>query len=147
MMSKSERELRRVNLFFEKVDEKGVFIYVKVRIGSQKLWGLIDTGASRSMISDSISDKLKIPITYLQENDKKVSGVSGSVDAVGLQNITQWYVGKHKMSKLTVGVMQFDYLHDTCKEHKIKIFDMIIGADFLKERQVILDFKNKSMNL
>ena len=114
------------------------------RINGEKAVLLIDTGASNSCIALDEKNNFKIkedgePFEASGAGKDKVKAVLGhQCDLI----LGRYAVGKHAFVLLDMQHINATLIHENGKP-----INGILGADFLKKNQAIIDYKNKSLNL
>jgi predicted aspartyl protease len=127
-----------------KLGEDGFHLMCKVKISGKKVRALIDTGASKSVISASLS--LLLPhLESVNVLDSQATGISpGQLDA-NFVMLDKVKFGPVKIENLAVAVMDMTHIMTTYKEAGLDSFDMIIGGDILKSTKAAIDYRNKKI--
>lgn len=116
---------------------KTLHLICQARINGIKARLLIDTGASSSCIA----------LEEQQRFDLKVDG--DSFEAVGagkdkmkaiLSHKCRLSVGRHKVEPFAFTLLEMRHINATLKTQNVPPIDGILGADFLKEKKVIIDY-------
>ncbi|NCF31184.1 MAG: hypothetical protein GWP29_04810 [Bacteroidetes bacterium] len=114
------------------------------RINGVKAVLLIDTGASNSCIALAEKDNFKI-----EENGEPFEASGAGKDKVKaiLGHQCDLILGIHAVGKHAFILLDMQHINATLMQENGKPINGILGADFLKENQAIIDYKNKSLNL
>jgi hypothetical protein len=56
-------------------------------------------------------------------------------------------LGRHAVGKHAFILLDMQHINATLMQENGKPINGILGADFLKENQAVIDYKNKSLNL
>ena len=101
---------------------------LRVTVGNTTVNGLIDTGASISVISCNFISKLKPSLVkYLQSDINKIYGVGNVAHDVTEKVQLSLRVGNQKLTQCFYILRQNQY-------------DIILGMDFIRQHQVKMDF-------
>jgi predicted aspartyl protease len=114
------------------------------RINGVKAVLLIDTGASNSCIALAEKDNFKIA-----ENGEPFEASGAGKDKVKaiLGHQCDLILGRHAVGKHAFILLDMQHINATLMQENGKPINGILGADFLKENQAVIDYKNKSLNL
>jgi predicted aspartyl protease len=127
-----------------KLGEDGFHLMCNVKISGKKVRALIDTGASKSVISAALSELLP-HLESVKVQDAQTTGISpGQLDA-NFVLLDKVKFGPVKIKNLAVAVMDMTHIMETYKEAGLDSFDMIIGGDILKSTKATIDYKNKKV--
>ncbi|WUR02435.1 endoplasmic reticulum membrane-associated oxidoreductin (ERO1) [Vairimorpha necatrix] len=105
-------------------------IIVRAKIKEHNIKVLLDSGASRSFISESLAKKLNLP---LREN-KAIRTVIANGEVITSNKSTEFEI---KFEGVNKNYTIKPYIFDKC------MHDIILGGDFLFGNNCILDYKNK----
>lgn len=114
------------------------------RINGVKAVLLIDTGASNSCIALEEKENFNI-----KENGEpfKASGAGKDKVKAVLGHQCELILGRHAVGKHAFVLLEMQHINATLKHENAKPINGILGADFLKKNQAIIDYKNKTLNL
>ena len=104
-------------------------------INNKPLRILVDTGASVSLIFSNVIDKLNLSDFVDTRKKKQLTGI-GTGNTIG----NLWYI------ELTLEDMNFP-ISLTVSDSNIEQFDIILGINFLRSYNAVIDFKNKILRL
>lgn len=105
------------------------------QIGEVALKVIIDTGASRTSISNSGARQIKLsPSDYSTQSSYKIKGVGGSTSA-RLAKIKEMRVGNNIFENINILILEPRQI-DSTKRH-----DIILGLDFLINYSLLYDAK------
>jgi hypothetical protein len=110
-------------------------IYINGYINNKLLKVIIDTGASISIIPELILKNLKLDLFIDSSRKSQLIGMCTDISIGKL-----WYVD------LVLDNNNFP-LNLTVIKNQIKDYDIILGINFLKEYQAIIDFNNNIIKL
>ena len=114
------------------------------RINGVKAILLVDTGASNSCIALAEKESFKI-----EENGSPFEASGAGKDKVKavLGHECDLILGRHRVGKQAFVLLDMQHINATLAHEKVKPINGILGADFLKKNQAIIDYKNKTLNL
>jgi hypothetical protein len=107
--------------------------YIQIKIKSQDIWCLLDTGAQVSVMSCALWKKLFSDSTLLESNVNLVTATGNPVKILGKANIEVYIEGK----MINIGVYVADKLR----------YDVIIGLDVLNEHKMVIDFSSQTVKI
>ena len=114
------------------------------RINGVKAVLLIDTGASTSCIAHAEKETFNI-----EEKGKPFEASGAGKDKVKavLGHQCDLILGRHALGKHAFVLLDMQHINATLMNENVKPINGILGADFLKKNQAIIDYKNKVLNL
>ena len=116
----------------------------KARINGNKANILIDTGASSSCIA--LTNKEKFNIREKGESFEASGAGKDKVKAV-LGNECELVLGRHDLGKHPFILLDMQHINATLIHENSKPIDGILGADFFKKNQVLIDYRYKILSL
>ncbi|CAI5449424.1 unnamed protein product [Caenorhabditis angaria] len=111
---------------------KTSFIFIEVEINQEKLKALVDTGAQLSIISKNFAEKCRIFDQLDTRFAVQASGIGGNRAALGKILFVECLVSGNSMRSILTVVEELD-------------FELIIGIDFLKAYNAMIDLKNQKI--
>jgi len=144
--------LQKTNTLFEKATSKKIKIKLtktrhlicQARINGSKAILLIDTGASNSCIAMSEKDHFKIK----EKGDAfEASGAGKDKVKAILGHKCDLKLGRHAVGKHSFILLDMEHINATLAHENAKPIDGILGADFLKKKRAVIDYRNKTLNL
>ncbi len=140
------KKIIRIPIEIVQLGEEGTHIFCKSKINGKKARGLIDTGASKSVLAKSFADKLK--------NLKKVSMLDNTTSGIGPDQVDASFAKlktiqfkKLKIKKLIVGTIDVSHVTEMYKSLKVKPFDFILGGEILERYNAVIDYGDKELRL
>lgn len=111
--------------------------------GLEKLWWVIDSGASKSVFDVSLTDY------YLISEDDSVmaTGLGKEVVETSSGTIAEFKIGGIDFGPLKVALVNFQHINDEYAKFSDKKIVGLIGCDFLYARKAILDFEQSKIVL
>ena len=105
---------------------------------------LIDTGASTSCIA--LAEKETFNIEEKGEPFEASGAGKDKVKAI-MGHQCDLILGRHAMGKHAFVLLDMQHINATLINENVKPINGILGADFFKKNQAIIDYKNKVLNL
>lgn len=128
--------------------DEGTHIFCKGKINGKKARILIDTGASKSVLSEEFAQKLKnIKHLDLSEEENKASGIGAEKVDTQFSRIKSLRFKKLKIKKLIVGTIDVSHVKALYASLNIEPFDFILGGEVLEMHNGIIDYKAKTLTL
>jgi predicted aspartyl protease len=106
-------------------------VYTNVEVNETKISALIDTGSSRSVISKSVVQKLKLDM----EDVEPIKLVVGNNEILTMDEIANVSL---KIGDGLSATEKF-YISNCCPE------DLVLGNDFLKNQGCVINFRNMTL--
>lgn len=117
-------------------------LFITAYVGRFKLRMLIDTGASKSILTHSAAKKIKARLT---KSEYTAAGL-GTVSAESwFTTVKTLRIGLLKISNYTFGVLDLSHVNDLYKQLNHPTFDGILGCDLLIQQQMVIDLKKKRL--
>lgn len=136
----------KVPVVIQAIEDDGYHLLCEVKIGRKKLIALIDTGASKTVTSESLLAKSKsISLSDTVAASAKGMGTEDLQPQVAI--IKKLQIGKQTLSNLTVGVLSFSHIELVYQQLGIKPFDLIIGGDILVKLKAVINYNKSFMKL
>ncbi|WP_310474860.1 aspartyl protease family protein [Sandarakinorhabdus sp.] len=111
--------------------KKRMFVDVKVNgVGPHRF--LVDSGADRSVVSDGLAARLKLPAG----ETVRLQGMAGSV-SVGTVEVAMLTIGKSQIGPITAPALSAKHLGA----------DGLIGIDALADQRLLLDFEKRTITV
>jgi hypothetical protein len=124
--------------------EDGYHILCKVKINGKKYRALIDTGATKTVLSKTILNKLpKLEPVNLEE--EKSHGIGDSPLEIDYYLLKNMRIGKRKIKPYVVGLMDVAHVDAMYLQLGHQPFDILLGGDVLKKYKLILDYGKKKL--
>ncbi|MCO4819527.1 MAG: clan AA aspartic protease [Bacteroidetes bacterium] len=124
--------------------EEGTHIFCKAKVNGVKARVLIDTGASKTVLSKSFALTLK-GLKEVSVSDNSTSGIGPESVEATFVRLRSLRFKSLKIKKLVVGtidVSHVDAMYDTLN---VKPFDMILGGEVLESYNVVIDYKKQQL--
>ena len=105
---------------------------------------LIDTGASSSCIHSKLKEHFKL---HIKGDYFDASGASSGKMKAILTRKSKFQLGRHKVGKQAFVLLDLTHVNTTLESQGSSQIQGIIGADFLKNNKVIIDYLNLKLLL
>ncbi|MCC6721999.1 MAG: retropepsin-like domain-containing protein [Bacteroidia bacterium] len=136
----------KIKITIEPIGDDGFHVFCNLKINDIKCRALIDTGASKTVISIELKEKLNLP-DFINPNDNLVSGIHPEKVDVSFVTIEKLSFGKFNINNLISGTINLSHVNEQYKILKIKPFDLILGSDVLYNSKALIDFNSKFLVL
>jgi predicted aspartyl protease/Tfp pilus assembly protein PilF len=107
-----------------------------------KLFFILDTGASVTVVSESLAENAVVQ-GYKLDRSIRVIGAAGVTDGVPMFNLRDLSFGGAERSELTAVALNLDIINETSGFEQAGI----IGGNFLKDYKLTFDFKQSKVTL
>lgn len=136
----------RVPVTIENIDGDGYHIFTTLEIEKIPFRALIDTGASKTVVSNTAMVQLK-EASVLAQPATMAKGLGSQELTTGILLLKSIRLGKIKIESMLVG--QLDLSHITLAYNGLGIqpFDVILGGDLLFQYQAVINYEKMWMKL
>ena len=134
----------KIAIFAIELSLMSYHIATHVKIGRRKLRMIIDTGASQTLISSSLAEKLELETT-LPEIDNITVGIGEGSLTPQFTSLPSCKIGDIRIENLTCLVLPMDHINETYKTIGQKPIDGIIGNDILLLLKSMIDLKTMTI--
>lgn len=136
----------KVPITVECIDGDGFHIFTFVKIGKKKVRVLIDTGASKTVLSQQLADH--IPLLETEElNENLAKGIGNESIETQIAVIQKIKLGRFSIENLTIGIMGLEHISDTYTQLGIAPFELILGGDVLHHFSAVISYDKKHLKL
>ena len=136
----------RVPVTIENIDGDGYHIFTTVIIERQPFRALIDTGASKTVISSEVAARLN-EAEVLGQQDSTAKGIGNEEVTTGLLLVKKIRLGKIKLENLIVGQIEFGHITSAYSQLGIPPFEVIIGGDMLRHFKAVISYEKEWLKL
>lgn len=137
---------KRIAIQLVALGDDGFHIFCKVKVNGKKVRALIDTGASKSVLSKHYAAQMN-NLKEVQVSDAQTSGIGPEKVEAEFAVIKKLSFGKLNVKKLVVGLIDLSHVEAVYEQFNIKPFDMIIGGDVLLLLKAKIDYRKKKLIL
>jgi predicted aspartyl protease len=117
---------------------------IQARVNGIPVRLLVDTGASRSIISRDSIEKLNLSIT---ESEIQAGGVGTSEHAVAYGVIDSLEFQSFQVFGIEVGVLDLSHVNKSLEAHGANRIDGAIGGDLMSSRAAVIDYRQAVLYL
>lgn len=137
----------KLPITFQQLEGDGYHIFTEIKLQGDTLFALIDTGASKTVFSNSVIENYpQIEILEI-DDDSIAAGIGeGNVEA-RLAKFPLIELGRAKIYDLHCGLINLGHVAETYKAMGLKPFDVIIGGDVLKLLNAEISYKHNYIKL
>jgi hypothetical protein len=136
----------KLPITIENLDGDGFHIFTEIKMEGRLFRSLIDTGASKTVVSDELSAQLK-KIEIFQQEDSLAKGIGDQVLKTEMAHLPKIRLGRFKMEGLIVGVMDLSHISVTYSSMGLEPFHVILGGDLLEHYQAVINYKKGWLKL
>ncbi|RZL63813.1 MAG: hypothetical protein EOO93_07485 [Pedobacter sp.] len=129
-----------VPLILVNLQDNGFHILVEIVVFGEKLFAVLDTGASRSVFDKALLEK---HISDLQENDEQQAATIFSSATTLVGTIPLLQIGKLKLPNYETVAIDLQSVSDTYLQMGQPAIAGIIGGDILMEYNCKIDYKKQ----
>jgi len=124
--------------------EDGYHIFCDAKVNGIEVRALIDTGASKSVVTREFSKELVnvIPIEY---EDSHSSGVGGEVIQPDFIQVESVKMGKVKLKNVIIGILDLEHVEEVYRAVNVEPFKFLIGADLLVMYRSTIDLRRRKL--
>ncbi|MBK9732941.1 MAG: aspartyl protease family protein [Chitinophagaceae bacterium] len=128
------------------LQEEGFHLFVKGKLGKHALRLLIDTGASKTVLDKKfISERL--PELKLEINEQLTTGVGTNTIQSEFTDIENLSVGKLKLKKLKVAVLDLQHVNETYNLIQLPPIDGVLGCDVLVDYGAVINLDKNELRI
>lgn len=113
-------------------------IVCQARINGIKAKLLIDTGASNSCIA--LSEQERFGLIVEGEQFEAAGAGEGKMKAIPSQQ-SPLILGRHAVGAFSFILLEMQHINASLKSQRTDPIDGILGADFLKQKKAVIDYK------
>jgi clan AA aspartic protease (TIGR02281 family) len=110
---------------------------VEGRVNNHPAVFLVDTGASHSILSDSVAALLGIESQALQERGGGLGTTTAEVRTAVVESLG---LGSLTIESLKLLVMDLSHVNDTLRQHGLRTVHGVLGADVFCSRAAVIDY-------
>ncbi len=136
----------KIKCTIEQLGDEGSHLFCKGRINGKKVRVLIDTGASKSVLSAEFASKLK-SLKYIQVEEGETSGIGPEKLEAQFARLKSLRFKSLNIKKLIVGTIDVSHVKALYESLNIEPFDFILGGDVLEKYRAKIDYKKKTLTL
>lgn len=126
--------------------DEGSHIFCKAKVNGKKARVLIDTGASKTVLSQEFADSLK-NLRPVDIDDNTTSGIGPDKVDAQFAKIKKLEFKGLTVKKLIVGTIDVSHVVAMYHSLGLKPFDMLLGGDVLEMHQAKIDYRKKQLTL
>lgn len=136
----------KIPITFQQLEGDGYHIFTEIKIFGDTLFVLIDTGASKTVFSNRITEKYP-QLEVMEIEDNMAAGIGeGNVEAqIARFDLIQ--LGRAKAHNLYCGLIDLVHVETTYRAMGLQPFDGIIGGDILKLFNAEISYKGAFLKL
>lgn len=119
-------------------------IFVSVKVNGNKVWFIVDTGASGSVVDkDYYSAKL---VSKYKTIKQEVHGLHSTQAESYVGKLKTLEVGKLSLKNISIACIDLNHVNNAYKQRKLKLkISGIVGSDLLLKHGIIIDYKQLAL--
>ncbi|MBO6518177.1 MAG: clan AA aspartic protease [Bacteroidia bacterium] len=138
---------QKIKIDLVHLGDEGCHIFCKAKIDGKKARVLIDTGASKTVLSKEFANGLK-RLKYLElPEENGTAGIGPEKIEAQFARIKSIQFKKLNIKKLVVGTIDVTHVKQLYENLNIKPFDLILGGEVLEKYNAHIDYKNRILLL
>jgi len=136
----------KIKLKILDIKGNGIHVFVNAKINKHKCLLLIDTGASKSVF-----DKSSIESNLINSKIDKSDELSVGLGTDSMESMTSCFksfeIGKLKIKNFDTVILDLKHINQSYESLGMSEIFGVIGSDFLKKYNAIINYKDKSLRL
>ena len=136
--------MRKAKIIIEQLGDGGIHIFCRGKLNGTTVRILIDTGASKTVISKKLREEFK-DLEDVEILDSRTAGIGKEMMQADFVILPSLEVGGIIVKDLVAGVIPLDHVDEMFNELGIKPFQMILGGDFLLMTRAVVDYRKKEI--
>lgn len=125
---------------------QGYHLYLEGLINNIKVNLLIDTGASKTVLDKSRFEKIASD-SKIKEHKHEATGLGTNTMKAYEAIIKKFVIGKIETKNYKAGLLDLSHVNDSYLKLGKKPIDGVIGSDFLKKYNAIINYSKKKIIL
>ncbi len=119
-------------------------IFVSVKVNGNKVWFIVDTGASGSVVDkDYYSAKL---VSKYKTIKQEVHGLHSTQAESYVGKLKTLEIGKLMLNNISIACIDLNHVNNAYKQRKLKLkISGIVGSDLLLKHGIIIDYKQLAL--
>ena len=144
--SKTNKNKVVIPLQFTDLGDGGCHIIIKAKINGKSARLIVDTGASHTMFDKSRFERF-VSETNFEKTGQSSTGVGSNSMETHFTNIKKFTLGTIKFIDWEVVVIDISHVNQALLGAGLRPVDGVIGGDFLKKFNALIDYQNKELSL
>ncbi|MCB9262022.1 MAG: aspartyl protease family protein [Flavobacteriales bacterium] len=140
------KKKQQIKLQIAAMGDEGCHIFCKAKINGMYARVLIDTGASKTVMSKEFADGLT-NLKHIEIDENKTAGVGAEPVQADFAKIKKLKLKKWTIKKLIVGIMDLSHVKPLYESVGVEPFDAILGGDVLQMSNAKIDYKKQQLTL
>lgn len=137
----------KLPISYQQLEEDGFHIFTEVKVFGDSHFALIDTGASKTVFSNTILNKYPdIEILEIEDNNIAAGIGEGKVEAQ-MAKFPLIALGRAKVENIYCGLIDLEHVKATYQSLGLRPFDVIIGGDILRKLNAEISYKQNFIKL
>jgi hypothetical protein len=130
-----------LKLIIKKIPPKGYHIFVKGKIQGIEVKFLIDTGASKSVVDRSFTEK-HFKDQHIIKTEHQTTGLGANIQNSEFVKFNRLKIGTKSIKPLEFALIDLDMVNAAYTAAGLDPVYAIIGGDILMKYKCVIDYKN-----
>lgn len=135
-----------VPLQIESILGDGYHVFIQANIGRKKARLLLDTGASKTVLSLEFANKY-LKSQKRKTNEEQATGLGSNSIQNEVGMIRTIKIGHCTIPNLTVAILDLSHVNETYRRIELPAVDGVLGSDVLMQTKAIIDYAKSRMSL
>ena len=122
-------------------------VILNAQIEKNRIVLLIDTGASKTVFNSSLPEIDYENHSSIENPEIKTAGISEGNIETSLGIVHHLIIEDFLLDEFEVATLSLDYINSLYAQFSSTKIDGLIGSDFLKEFEAILNYRNQTLTL
>jgi hypothetical protein len=135
-----------IPLYIIPIRDDGYHVFLEVKINGQKVFMLLDTGASRTVFDMETIKKIHSGIK-LEENEDRATGLGTNTVENFIAVIDKLQIGTIEINDYETGVLDLTHVNDSYHKIDIPAIAGVLGSDVLMNYNAVINYSKKTLIL
>ena len=137
------RKMIKLPLHLIELDENNFHLVVESSVNNEKIFWIIDTGASKSVFDINLNQYYTLVESKNDEEFQSAGITSGKVETK-LGSIS-FEIGKLQIDNLTVALLDLNHVKKIYKKYTNQLIGGLLGGDVLNKYKCCIDYMNRTI--
>ncbi len=135
-----------IPLYIVAIQSDGFHVFLEVKLNGQKVFMLLDTGASRTVFDLETIKQIHDGIE-LEENEDKATGLGTDSVKNFVAIIEKLEIGEIKLKKYEAGIIDLSHVNASYSRIDIPPIAGVLGSDLLMNFNAVINYGKKIVKL
>jgi predicted aspartyl protease len=138
--------IHKIPLYIIAIKEDGYHVFLEIKVNDQKVFMLLDTGASRTVFDMDTIKKIHAGIE-MEENEDRATGLGTNTVENFVAVIDNLEIGELKIKNYETGVLDLTHVNTSYANINIPPIAGVFGSDLLMHFDAVISYKKKLLKL